>query len=133
MEEKIIVTCKHNPKIIMDMEEYMSNSEGKENNTNNEEKTWEIGIIGLAEEENLTPNVDTGENEGEQETRDETDIEINDIEQVNKIYRKYVKEPKDPEVGGEDIDLEVLLVNSLRINAGKIQEITDSFLIERGY
>ena len=58
---------------------------------------------------------------------------MNDIEQINRVYRKYVREPKDPEVGGEDIDLEVLLVNSLRINAEKVQEIVDSFLIEKEY
>ena len=44
-----------------------------------------------------------------------------------------MRDPKEPEVGGEEIDLEVLLVNSLKINAGKIQEITDGFLVEKEY
>ena len=41
----------------------------------------------------------------------ETDIDINNISLVNRIYRKYVKNPKEPEVGGEEIDLEILLIN----------------------
>ena len=84
------VTHKHNPRIIMDIEDYMSSNEGEENNTSNKEKTWELEIIGGADEENLAPNVDISEREGEQETGIETDIDINDIEQINKIYRKYV-------------------------------------------
>ena len=69
-----------------------------------------------------------------EETQDSnTEIDINDIILINKIYKKYIKNPKEPEVGGEDIDLEILLVNSLKINAGKIQEIVDSFLIDKEY
>ena len=34
------VTHKHNPRIIMDIEDYMSSNEGEENNTSNKEKTW---------------------------------------------------------------------------------------------
>ena len=37
----------------------------------------------------------------------------------------------DPEVG--KIDLDILLINSLTINVGKVQEITDTFLIDKTY
>ena len=37
----------------------------------------------------------------------------------------------DPELG--KIDLEILLINSLTINVGKVQEITDTFLVNKKY
>ena len=58
---------------------------------------------------------------------------MNNISLVNRIYREYVKNPKGLEAGMEEIDLEIMLVNSLKINAGKIQEIVDCFLIEKEY
>ena len=112
------------------------------NNTTDIERTWNMKITGEAVRDVMEINErnETGrDEENEQSIRVETDraseteIDINDLAQVNRIYRKYVKDPKEPEVGGEEIDLEVLLVNSLKINAGKIQEITDSFLVEKEY
>ena len=37
----------------------------------------------------------------------------------------------DPDIG--DINLEIILVNSLKIDAGKVQEVTDAFLIDTKY
>ena len=52
---------------------------------------------------------------------------------INNLYTKYVKAPKDIEEGIGEIDLEIMLVNSLKINAAKIQEIIDGFLINKPY
>ena len=100
-----------------------------------EERTFNIEIIGEMNIENEATNGSIrSRNEEEtirydiEETQDSnTEIDINDIILINKIYKKYIKNPKEPEVGGEDIDLEILLVNSLKINAGKIQEIVTVF------
>ena len=113
-----------------------------QNNTADKERTWSMKITGEAVRDVMEineRNETRRDEENEQSIRAETDraseteIDINDLAQVNRIYRKYVKDPKEPEVGGEEIDLEVLLVNSLKINAEKIQEITDSFLVEKEY
>ena len=52
---------------------------------------------------------------------------------INHILKKYVKEPRgiDEEIGY--INLEILLVNSLKINAIKVQEVTDAFLEDKPY
>ena len=78
-----------------------------------DERTWNINIIGEADNRVTEVNEENEVNE-----QIETEIDINDLEQVNRIYRKYLKDPKEPEVGGEEIDLEILLINSLK----KIQE-----------
>ena len=104
-----------------------------------EERTFNIEVIGEVNKENEATNESMrSRNEGEttrheiEETQDsEAEIDMNDIMLINRIYKKYIKNPKKTEVGGEDIDLEVLLINSLKINAGKIQELTDSFLIDK--
>ena len=46
---------------------------------------------------------------------------------------RYVKKVKsiDPEIG--DKDLEIMLVNSLKIDARKVQEVPDVFLIDKKY
>ena len=95
------------------------------------ENTWNIVITEEADKKVSEEN--TNETEEEQREEEETEIEINDLEQVNRIYRKYLKKPKEPDVGGEEINLEILLINSLKINMGKIQEITDGFLVEKEY
>ena len=58
-------------------------------------------------------------------------MEISDPVMVNRIYREYLKNPKEPEVEGEEMNLEILLINSLKVNMGKLQEITDGFLIDK--
>merc|ERR1711888_437504 len=52
---------------------------------------------------------------------------------LRRVYNNYVKSPKGMEEGIGEVDLEILLINSLKINAGKIQEIIDSFLINKEY
>ena len=113
-----------------------------QNNTTDKERTWSMKITGEAVRDVMEINKGNEtrrEEENEQSIKveadrtSETEIDINDLAQVNRIYRNYVRDPKEPEVGGEEIDLEILLVNSLKINAGKIQEITDSFLTEKEY
>ena len=120
----------------------MGTQKDYQNNTADKERTWSMKITGEAVRDVMEineRNETRRDEENEQSIRVETDrateteIDINDLAQVNRIYRKYVKDPKEPEVGGEEIDLEVLLVNSLKINAEKIQEITDSFLVEKEY
>ena len=51
----------------------------------------------------------------------------------NSTTYKYIRKVKiiDPELG--KIDLEILLINSLTINVGKVQEVTDAFLINKEY
>ena len=44
-----------------------------------------------------------------------------------------MKAPKGIEEGAGEIDLEIMLVNSLKINAAKVQEIIDGFLIDKPY
>ena len=68
-----------------------------------------------------------------QEDEDNTDININNISMMNNLYKRYVKNPKGIDTEAGEVDLEVMLVNSLKINAGKVQEIIDSFLIEKDY
>ena len=155
---QVRVTTKHNPKEIIDIRNAPDQGgrrgagtpstpqEGtqmnNQNSTMDKERTWSIEIIGEVDRSNKDSN-DLSMTRDEEETRQdigeerdtetETDIDMNDLVLINKIYRKYVRNPKEPEVGGEDIDLEVLLVNSLKINAGKIQEITDSFLQDKDH
>ena len=52
---------------------------------------------------------------------------------MNNIFKKYIRAPRgiDEEIG--DINLEILLVNSLKINAIKVQEVTDAFLEDKPY
>ena len=58
---------------------------------------------------------------------------MNNISMMNNLYKKYVRNPKGIEAEIGEVDLEVMLVNSLKINAGKVQEIIDSFLLEKYY
>ena len=99
--------------------------------TTDTESTWSIEIT--EETDKKVSEENTNGTEEEQREEEETEIEINDLEQVNRIYRKYLKDPKDPDVGEEEMNLEILLINSLKINIGKIQEITDGFLVEKEY
>ena len=78
-------------------------------------------------------NQDISTNNQDQDSTTELENDMNNISLVNRIYREYVKNPKGLEAGMEEIDLEIMLINSLQINAGKIQEIVDSFLIEKEY
>ena len=59
--------------------------------------------------------------------------DMNNISLLNRVYKRYVKDPKEIEEGIGEVDLEIMLVNSLKINAGKVQEIIDSFLINKTY
>ena len=52
---------------------------------------------------------------------------------INKIYKKYLGTPKEPGVEKSTMNTEILLINSLKINIGKLQEITDGFLINKSY
>ena len=56
-----------------------------------------------------------------------------DLQEAKRLHNIYVKRVKliDPELG--KIDLEVILINSLVINAGKVQEITDMFIMDKTY
>ena len=56
-----------------------------------------------------------------------------DLQEAKRLHNIYVKRVKliDPELG--KIDLEVILINSLVINAGKVQEITDTFIMDKTY
>ena len=56
------------------------------------ENTWNIVITEEADKKVSEEN--TNETEEEQREEEETEIEINDLEQVNRIYRKYLKIPK---------------------------------------
>ena len=58
---------------------------------------------------------------------------MNNITLLKTVYNSYIKDPKGIEEGIGEVDLEILLVNSLKINAGKMQEIIDSFLINKEY
>ena len=58
---------------------------------------------------------------------------INNTAMLRRVYNKYVKSPKGIEEGIGEVDLEILLINSLKINAGKMQEIIDSFLVNKEY
>ena len=59
--------------------------------------------------------------------------DMNNISLLNRVYKRYVKDPKEIEEGIGEVDLEIMLVNSLKINAGKVQEIIDSFLVNKTY
>ena len=67
--------------------------------------------------------------------RDQLNIsnDLNNTTLINNLYKKYVKAPKGLEEGIGEVDLEIMLVNSLKINASKIQEIIDGFLIDKTY
>merc|ERR1711888_87854 len=52
---------------------------------------------------------------------------------ISRIYKKYLREPKEPKVEKSMMSVEILLINSLKISIGKIQEITDGFLIDKEY
>ena len=52
---------------------------------------------------------------------------------IKKIYKKYLGTPKEVGVEESTMNTEILLINSLKINIGKLQEITDGFLINRSY
>ena len=68
-----------------------------------------------------------------QENGDNTEDDINNIPMMNNLYKKYVRNPKSISTEVGEIDLEVMLVNSLKINVSKVQEIIDGFLIEKDY
>ena len=105
----------------------------------NEERTFNLSIRGEANTANRsTPQRRTQtpeRNQRDQETPEASNIsnDMNDIQLLNRVYRKYVKNPKGIEEGTGDVDLEIMLINSLKINAGKVQEIIDSFLINNTY
>ena len=82
------------------------------------ENTWDIVITEEAEKKVSEEN--TVEIEEEQGEEEEAEIEINDLVQVNRVYRKYLKKTKEPDVRGEELNLELLLINSLKINMGKL-------------
>merc|ERR1711888_512769 len=50
---------------------------------------------------------------------------------ISNLYKKYVKTLKGIEEGIGEIDFEIMFVNSLKINAAKVQEIIDGFLIDK--
>ena len=107
------------------------------------EETWEIrieeGKDTILSEENPIIEEEIAEiNREELEERDilEEEGEIEEIDNpimINRLYKKYLREPKDPEVGEDMINVEILLINSLKISIGKLQEITDGFLVDKEY
>ena len=125
----IKIKSRHNPKEIVDISKKESQKETEDGN-DTKEATWEIKVEEKADKKVTEENLDETEEEREE---DEEESEINDPGEINRIYRKYLKNPKEPEVGGEEMNLEILLINSLKINMGKLQEITDGFLIEKEY
>ena len=75
-------------------------------NTLEEERTWNMEIIGEVDRNNEDiDNISMTRDEEEtrqniREERDrETNTDLNDLVLINKIYRKYVRNPKEPEVG----------------------------------
>ena len=125
----VTVKSKHNPREIVDISKMESQKETEDGN-DTKEATWEIKVEEKADKKVTEENLNETEEEQEE---DEEEIEINDPGEINRIYRKYLKNPKEPEVGGEEMNLEILLINSLKINMGKLQEITDGFLIDKEY
>ena len=129
-KNKLRVISKHNPQEIVDIEEI------KEEEI--EEKTWEIRIEERKSTEVFEENQIEEINESENEARDILEIE-GDLEEIDnpvmikKIYKKYLGIPKEPGVEKSTMNTEILLINSLKINIGKIQEITDGFLINKSY
>merc|ERR1711888_426257 len=102
------------------------------------EKTWEIRIEGEEDTEVLEENPIVEINSEEPEERDileeEGNIEeIDNPRMINRIYKKYLRKPKEPGVEKSMINTEILLINSLKISIGKLQEITYGFLIDKEY
>ena len=104
-------------------------------------KTWVIRIEEekdtVVSEENPIIEEEIAEisrEESEERNILEEEGEIEEIDNpimINRLYKKYLREPKDPEVGKDIMNIEILLINSLKINIGKLQEITDGFFIDR--
>merc|ERR1711888_334538 len=102
------------------------------------EKTWEIRIEGRKDTEvsEENPTVETNRIEPEEKNILEEEGDIEEIDNpimINKIYKKYLGEPKEPGVEKSMMNTEILLINSLKISIGKLQEITDGFLIDKKY
>ena len=118
------VTSSHNPQEIIDIKEK------EERDMEIAEETWEIrieeGKDTEVSEENPTVEADREESE-ERDILEEGNIEeIDNPIMINKIYKKYLGKPKDPELEKSMMNTEILLINSLKINIGKLQEITES-------
>ena len=69
----------------------------------------------------IEPNNSDNESRNSNETSDNMDINM------------YVRRVKDINEDLGEINLEILLVNSLKINAIKVQEVTDAFLVNKPY
>ena len=127
---KLKVKSEHNPQEIVDIEEIREEEI--------EEKTWEIRIEERKNtevfEENQTEEIEEPENEIRDTLEIEGDLEeIDNPVMIKKIYKKYLGIPKEVGVEESTMNTEILLINSLKINIGKLQGITDGFLINRSY
>ena len=84
-------------------------------------------------EENQVEEIEDLENEGDILEVEGDVEEIDNPVMIQRIYRKYLGIPKDVGVEKSTMNTEILLINSLKINIGKLQEITDGFLINKSY
>ena len=56
------------------------------------------------------------------------DTQRNQNTRRDRLLKKYIRAPRGIDTSLGEINLELLLVNSLKINATKVQEVTDAFL-----
>ena len=129
-KDKLKIKSIHNPQEMVDIEEIREEEI--------EERTWEIRIEERESmkvlEENQVEEIEDLENEERDILEVEGDVEeIDNPVMIKRIYRKYLGIPKEVGVEKSTMNTEILLINSLKINIGKLQEITDGFLINKSY